>query len=62
MYISNNISQNKKYKTNTQNDYVTRKNKYNLDNLNEYEVEIDSKNKYDKYKRNKNKDNKDKNI
>ena len=56
VYISNNFSQNKKYKTNTQTDYVTRRNKYNLDNLNEYEVDIDTKNKYDKYKRNKNQD------
>ena len=56
LYISNNLSQNKKYKTNTQSDYANRRNKYNLGNLNEYEVEIDSKNKYDKYKRNKNQD------
>ena len=67
VYISSNLSQNKRYKTSTQNNNDIRRNKYTLGNLNEYEVEVDSNNKYDKYnkynKYNKNivKD-KDKNI
>ena len=58
VYVSNNTSQNKKYKTSTQNNDNQRRNNYTLDNLNEYEVDINSNNKYDKYKRDKEKENK----
>ena len=50
VYISSNLSsQNKKYKTSTQNNNDIRRNKYTLGNLNEYEVEVAPNNKYDKY-------------
>ena len=67
VYISSNLSsQNKKYKTSTQNTNEIRINKYTLGNLNEYEVEVVPNNKYDKYNkynRNYNKDKvNDKNI
>ena len=45
VYISTNLSQNKRYKTSTQNNNDIRRNKYTLGNLNEYEVEVDSNNK-----------------
>ena len=54
VYISNNISkENKKYKTSTQNINDSKRNKYTLDNLNEYEIDYKYNNKYDKYKKEK---------
>ena len=59
IFISNNKSdKNKNYKTSTQNNSFPTM-KYNLDSLNEYEIDINSANKY---KNRKNEDNNDKNV
>ena len=61
VYISNNVSQNKKYKSSTQkNDDI--RTKYTLGNLNEYEIDVNNKNKYDQYIRNKNEGKNIKNV